>query len=648
MKRRDFIKSAGALSLGSLILNGIPIKGSPLPPSFSCKGVADRVFVMINLFGANDTLNTVVPVLQYGIYANARPKIRIMDSGIHKYLELDKTLPPELQTALHPAMTPLKELYDEGKINLVHGVGYPNNNRSHFKSDDLWNTAGDSTPQNFNYVSGWAGELFEARYPGVLGNPNNVMPDPPCIEMGATSSSLLFQTASNNNASVLLTNSDVSSYYNSMVGVGGPPPSNLPAGNYGIDLAFIYEIQKLSNTYAQRIQSVFNSGNNSTVTYPDTAIAAQLKTVARLIKGGAKSNMYTVHHYGYDTHGVQVVKGNSHLGKHANLLSDLSHAIKAFMEDIALLGVDDRVVITTHSEFGRTIDENSSMGTDHGGVSTMFVIGKGVKPGITGRPIDLTKVTTRALTDLQYDYRSVWAAVLQDFMGHGPQLMAAARMGAFTQSKAAVIADDYRVEAACYIKGNLEIEGGPMTVAINDFKLILLESGNSQISWETSSEMNCKEFVVEHCMDSNSWKPIGTLPAKGNSSVTEYYTLEHDHPSIGINYYRLWQVNIDGTREMYGPITLKVTSKKEFEVNVFPNPAISDINISITSEKVQRITLNIFDIQGHLLQHKRLQIKEGFNKINIPITSIKKYKGEIILQFRNDYKLLHLARVVIQ
>lgn len=648
MKRRDFIRSAGVLSLGSVILNGIPVKGSPLPPSFTCANIAERVFVMINLFGANDTLNTVVPVQQYDLYANARPKIRIMDSGIHKYLELDKSLPSGLRTALHPAMSSFKQLYDQGKLNVVHGVGYPNSNRSHFKSDDLWNTAGDSTPENFNFVSGWAGELFEARYPGILGNPDASMPDPPCVEMGATSGSLLFQTASDRNASILLTNSDVSSYYSSMVGVGGPPPATLPDGNYGIDLSYIYEIQKLSNTYAQRIETIFNAGYNSAVEYPDTAIASQLRTVARLIKGGAKSNMYTVHHYGYDTHSVQAVRGDAHLGKHADLLKELSEAIKAFMDDIAILGFDDRVVITTHSEFGRTIDENSALGTDHGGVSTMFVIGKCVKSGITGTPIDLTKVTTRALTDLQYDYRSVWAAVLQDFMGHGPQPMAAARMGAFTQSKAPVIAEGFKVDPGCYIQGNFNIEGAPLPVVIASFTVRLLPSGRSNILWETSSESNCKEFEVEHSLDGETWKIVGKVPGRGDSAVAQYYSMEHDSPSAGMNFYRLWQVSFDGTTAVYGPINLSVKDQNEFDVKVYPNPVSADFNIAVTTDRSQKVLLNIFDIQGHLLEQRQLQIRAGLNKIHIPKMTTKNYKGEIILRFRSDYETLHVARVLVR
>jgi uncharacterized protein (DUF1501 family) len=642
MKRRSFIQQTGTLTLGSILLNGIPAKGSPLPPPFTCQEIQDRIFVMVNLFGANDTLNTVIPMQQYAIYAANRPNIRIMDTGINKYLELDTTLPGNQQTAIHPIMTAFKSLYDEGKLNVVHGVGYANNNRSHFKSDDLWNTAGDSTPPNFNFVSGWAGELFEYRYPGVLGNPSSAMPDPPCIELGATSGSILFQTSNNNNASVLLTNNNVSSYYNTLISVGGPAPSSFPASDYGSDLQFVDDIQRLSNTYALRIQTVFNAGNNSTVVYPNTSIANQLKTVARLIKGGSKSNMYTVHQNGYDTHGTQVVAGSSHTGTHANLLRDLADGIKAFMDDIQLLGFADRVMMTTHSEFSRTIDENAGLGTDHGGVSTMFVIGKGVRPGVTGFPIDLTQVTTRALTNLQYDYRKVWAAVMQDFLGHGPNPMNAARMGNFVADKAPVVADDYKSPAGCYINTIA------LPVALTKLEGRILSSGDAEIYWQTSSENNCKEFLVEHSIDQLMWNAVGTIAGAGNSSTINNYSLLHKTPAIAVNYYRLWQMDYNGSKRVFGPVALRVKKQQGFDVKLYPNPAVFDFNIAITAEKAQKLVINIYDIQGHLLNSRQTSISSGFSKINIPVQQLRNYKGEIVVQLKTDYGIEFVSKLIIQ
>ena len=626
MQRRNFLKNTGAMAAGSFILNGIPAKAfSNTSTNFTCQEVSDRIYVMVNLFGANDTLNTVVPISQYSIYANNRPNIRIMDTGANSYINLDTTLPLARQTALHPVMTAFKTLYDAGKLNIVHGIGYADNNRSHFKSDDLWNTNGDVTAANYNYDSGWAGQLFDYRYPGLIGNPSSQMPDPPCIELGSTNSSVLFQTATSSNASVLLTNNNVSTYYNTLVAVGGPSTNAFATTDYGVDMKYIADVQVVSNAYAARIQSIFNAGTNSTITYPNTSLGKQLKTVARLIKGGSKSSMFTVHQYGYDTHGSQVTAGSSHLGAHTILLKDLTDSIKAFQDDIALLGFEDRVITTTHSEFGRTIDENTGQGTDHGGVSTMFVIGKGVQGGITGNPIDLTQVNNRGLTDLQYDYRRVFAAVMQDFMGHGNQAMSAGRMTNFLTNKAPIVATNYKADPSCYVNQIV------LPVTLLQLKAQLLPTGIATIKWQTANESNCKEFEVQHSTDGITWKTIGYKNGSNNTTTTTDYMLEHNKPTVGKNYYRLWQYDLYSGKRMYGPVNLLVKENANFVMKAYPNPAVFDFNIAITAEKQQVGLLQFYDVQGHKIQQQQVQINKGFNKYNYLTQHFKGYKGQLII-----------------
>jgi uncharacterized protein (DUF1501 family) len=640
MKRRQFIKNSGAVGVGSLILNGIPVSGSaaPLSPNFTCQEISDRVLVMVNLFGANDTLNTVIPVSQYATYATNRPKLKIAPAST---ITLDNTLADAQKSALHPSMTAFKSLYDAGKLNVIHGVGYADNNRSHFKSDDLWNTAGDSTPANFNFDSGWAGQLFEYRYPGLLGSSSPFMQDPPCIELGATNGSILFNSSNNNNASILLTSTNVSTYYNNLVAVGGPGPATFPTSDHGLEVKYIDDVQRISNVYAQRIQAVYNAGNNSTVTYPGTNLANQLKTVARLIKGGSKSSIYMVHQFGYDTHGSQAVETNNITGGHANLLKDFTEAVKAFQDDITSLGFEDRVITASYSEFGRTIDENDNLGTDHGGVSTMFVIGKGVKPGVTGNAIDLTKVQDRALTDLQFDYRRVWASILQDFMGHGASPMAAARMQNFTSSKIPIIQTTHVAPVSCYINQQT------LPVSLTNFIATLLPSGAVNVLWETSSEQNSKDFEIQHSINSIDWNTIGTLPAAGNSSIATKYHKVHENPQVGVNYYRLWQVDRNGSRRKYGPVLINVRSNANFVVTNYPNPAQFDFNVTITAEKKQNATIQFFDLQGHLLQQQQIKVNNGFNKFNYLTSSFKNYRGELIIHIRTEFNLQKTLRQII-
>ncbi len=631
MKRRKFIQTSGSFAAASVILNGIPARARAQAPTFTCQQIHDRIYVMVNMFGANDTLNTVVPIQQYGIYATNRPTIAIPQTGTRKYIDLDNTLAPNQLTALHPNMTAMKALYDEGKVNVVHGVGYLNNNRSHFKSDDLWNTAGDSTPANFDFLSGWAGELFEYRYPGLLGNPNAQMPDPPCIELGATNGSVLFQTASNNNASVLLTSNNVTSYYNTLVSVGGPTPASFPASDFGVEFKYVDDVQRLSNAYAQRIQTVFNAGSNSPTTYPNTNLGNQLKTVARLIKGGSKSSMYTVHQYGFDTHGTQTTVGDSTTGTHANLMTDLCNSIKAFQDDIKLLGFEDRIILTTHSEFGRTIDENVGRGTDHGGVSTMFIVGKGVQGGVTGTPIDLTKVSQRGLTDLQFDYRRVFSSVLQDFMGHGAQPMTAARMNLFTTSKAPVVKSTHVAPVNCYINQTV------LPLSLLAFNATLLADGNSKVYWETTAEVNCKDFEIMHSTDGVTWKSIGIVYCNNsNSSSVNRYELLHEKPSVGRNLYQLLQFDLNGAKRTHGPVSLMVRDSKSFTVSNYPNPASFDFNLAFTIDKAQKATIRYFDAQGHLLGQQLVKLNAGFNKLNVTSAQYKQYKGQMIIHIQTD------------
>jgi len=166
MKRRNFLKYTSAAA-GPLMLNGIALRtvASPLMMSaLNCDNYQDRVLVLINLNGGNDGLNTVVPLDQIDTYSNLRPNIALAEDSL---INLDSSY----DLGLHPALTPLKSMYDSGKMRLIQGTGYENTNGSHFKSTDLWLTGGDSTPDNFNLTSGWVGRYLEYEYPALIGNP---------------------------------------------------------------------------------------------------------------------------------------------------------------------------------------------------------------------------------------------------------------------------------------------------------------------------------------------------------------------------------------------------------------------------------------------------------------------------------------------
>lgn len=189
MKRRNFLKSTLPLGLTPLMLNGIPVRSMAttlMSQNFSCEEIGDRAMVIVQLHGANDGINTVIPVDQYGLYANLRPNIRIQDTGSNAYIPLDNTLSVADQVGLHPRMTGMKSMYDDGFLNVIQGVNYANNNKSHFQSSNIWVTGGDSTATGQTKKTGWMGRYLDATFPNYpINYPNTDMEDPIGLEFGS-------------------------------------------------------------------------------------------------------------------------------------------------------------------------------------------------------------------------------------------------------------------------------------------------------------------------------------------------------------------------------------------------------------------------------------------------------------------------------
>jgi Protein of unknown function (DUF1501)/Secretion system C-terminal sorting domain len=205
---------------------------------------------------------------------------------------------------------------------------------------------------------------------------------------------------------------DPVNFYNLINGIQDPVPPT-PAGK---ELSYIRLVAQQTNQYAERIKT---AANNVPVqsTYPaNNPLADQLKIVARLIKGGLKTRVYMVSIGGFDNHSNQVNAADVTTGAHATLLQRVSSSIKAFMDDLKFLGVENRVIGMTFSEFGRRIKSNSSMGTDHGAAAPMILFGSNVIPGILGsNPIIPAVATVNDNVPMQYDFRSVYASVLENW-----------------------------------------------------------------------------------------------------------------------------------------------------------------------------------------------------------------------------------------
>jgi uncharacterized protein (DUF1501 family) len=414
MKRRHFIKLSSAASAIALTPFEIQAAIKSFMPYSNCSDISNRKLVLINLAGANDGLNTIIPLNQYDVYSNLRPSIKVPISGANKYIGLDSTLPDNQQIGLNPALTGLKSLYDKGWLRIMQSVGYPSQNKSHFKSTDLYLTGNDGNSLLNGTDTGWMGRFMELYYSDLI-----IENYPLAVEIGSNKTSLGFHAEEAHGLSLNITGQDPAGFYSVLNGLGGVPPANIPDSDYGKQLEFLVNTDALSNTYAESISTAFNSGKND-ISYPNSDLANQLKTVAKLISGDLGSKIYMVRISGFDTHNAQVQGPGETIGKHHSLLTDLSESMEAFTNDLVSQNLADDVVGLTFSEFGRKAAENGNLGTDHGEIAPMFVFGKPVEGGVSGTNPDLTEATNLnnfQIQTVQYDYRQTFGTLLQNYLG---------------------------------------------------------------------------------------------------------------------------------------------------------------------------------------------------------------------------------------
>ncbi len=413
MKRRNFIKLATSASAIGLFPFQITNALNIAKKFVSCE-ISNRKLVLIFLGGGNDGLNTIIPLNQYDLYSNLRPTIKIPDSGLNSFINLDLSLGDSQQIGLHPSLTGFKDIYDAGNLRILQSVGYPSQNKSHFASTDIYNTGNDGNSWLNGGDSGWIGRFIESYFYDLV---NQSFPIG--VEIGSKTGSLGFHGAEEHGLSLNIEGQDASGFYSVLSGFGGEPPVNIPNSHYGSELQYIIENDQISTLYSQAISNAFNSGSNS-VSYEDTDLSNQLKTVARLISGGLQSKIYLVKLNGFDTHFGQVQSQNDIIGDHNDLLTELDQAVSKFMLDISSQGFQDDIVGLTFSEFGRKAKENGNLGTDHGEIAPMFVFGSAINGGVSGTNPDLTEATESnnwQLETYQFDYRETLGTLLQDYLG---------------------------------------------------------------------------------------------------------------------------------------------------------------------------------------------------------------------------------------
>ncbi len=363
----------------------------------------DHVFVLIQLAGGNDGLNMVIPLDMYANYYNARTNVAIPQSQVLRLDGADKS-------GLHPAMTALQNMHNEGKIGVVQSVGYDNPNFSHFRATDIWNSGDTRTNRRERVKTGWMGRYLENEFPGYPdAYPNTEMPDPLAIQISNVPTLMAQGTIYSMGLSI--TNPE--KVYTFANPFSDYPLSSLPANK---ELRYLRVVSEKTKIYSDIIRAAYQRSATMAAYPADNYLAEQLRIVARLIKGGLKTRVYTVTLGGFDTHKRQVNASDTTTGFHAKLLKDISTGITAFQQDLELMQLDDRVMGMTYSEFGRRIKSNASLGTDHGAAAPLLLFGKHAKKGILGTspdiPPDIQVVNN---IPFQYDFRSVYASVLEQW-----------------------------------------------------------------------------------------------------------------------------------------------------------------------------------------------------------------------------------------
>lgn len=403
LNRRDFIKlSSVATAYLPIALSGFSLFAGEKPKGLEFEEDNDNILVLVQLQGGNDGLNTVFNMSQYNNLQSVRSNIIIPDTDL---LSLND------ETKLHPSMTGMKKIWDQENMGIIQNVAYPNQNRSHFRSTDIWNSASSSE----DYISsGWLGRFFSENHSEFpTGYPNTDNPHPFAITLGT----IISETCQGSNANFSMALIDPDNPGTAAVSNTGAIPANC----YGDTLKFVNDTVSQTNAYASVVQNASNTGNNLSDKYENTNnnnLAGKLKNVARLISGGLKTKVYVVQLGGFDTHNNQIVEGDVTKGKHSELLNELSSAIEAFQDDLKLLGIDNKVVGMTYSEFGRRIRSNDGLGTDHGTAAPLFLFGNCVANQVLGDAPEIdTEVDVLEGVQMQYDFRNIYSTILTDWLG---------------------------------------------------------------------------------------------------------------------------------------------------------------------------------------------------------------------------------------
>ena len=379
IRRREFLQVGSLATAACMVPNFLKAfeKKSMVP-------AGNKVLVVLQLSGGNDGLNTVIP-FRNDIYYKARPKI-----GIIKTQALSLTD----EVGLHPALTGFKDLYDDGSLGILNSVGYPNPDRSHFRSMDIWHSASESDQYLY---TGWLGRYLDAQCAGC-DKPTHALEIDDVLSMalkGQEAKGIAMKDPKR-----LYTTAN-EKYFKEIISSHGDQVGEQP-----VDYLYKTMAETVSSAdYIYRQSKLHPSAS----TYPKTELGKSCQTIASLIFSDINTKVYYVSLGSFDTH---INQG----GQQQRLFAEMNDAISAFVNDLKSNGRFNDVLITTFSEFGRRVSQNASGGTDHGTANNMFFIGGGLKEkGVLNPLPDLNDLQDGDLKH-KVDFKNVYATILKNWL----------------------------------------------------------------------------------------------------------------------------------------------------------------------------------------------------------------------------------------
>ena len=409
--RRDFMKTVfvgGGTGILAPSLFSAAVRSAYATGRNLSNPLDSPILVVVQLSGGNDGVNTVVP-LGNDHYHRARKRLGLPQGECLKISD---------GVGLHPSLTGLKALYDDGLATIINGVGYPNPNRSHFRSMEIWHTASDADRVERH---GWIGRYFDNHCRDLDASVGiTIGKQAPQAFAAAMPKGLSFRKANDlkmpvpggsDDAEIMEAWEDMNALDDVNAGASISSLAGPGSGGESLSsLAFIEQTARAAKHGSSMVQEVLGREKNR-VSFPNTRLGRDCATVSKLIAGGMPTRVYYVSIGGFDTHANQQ-------NAHQRLLKEFGDAMKSLVEDLRAQGNLDRVSILAFSEFGRRLKENANAGTDHGAAGPMFVFGGHSSGGMIGHypslaPGDLDR------GDLKFsiDFRSVYATLLEDHLG---------------------------------------------------------------------------------------------------------------------------------------------------------------------------------------------------------------------------------------